>query len=190
MERSHPPDRRAQTTLDFAIAMGVFLLAVTFVFTFIPSLTAPFIDGNQEQSAVADRVASNLVEGSLADPNEPYVLDVTCTNGFFDGTNESATDHCGYANDTTDYRERIGVSDRPKVNVSLVRVNATTRETEPMCYDAGLGDVGTVEDADCDDADDVVYQVGGDPANAESVTVARRVVSIDEKDATLFVRVW
>ena len=182
MFRTANQNERAQTTLDFAIAMGVFLLAVAFVFTFIPSLTSPFIDGNQEQSAVADRVASNLVEGSLADPNDPYVLDVACTTGFFEGTNDSATDHCGYTQATTDFRERIGVSDRPRVNVSLVRVNATSRERTTLCDD-GNGNVGTGSCA-------VDYRVGGDPADAESVTVARRVVSIDGEDATLFVRVW
>ena len=44
-------DSRAQSPLDFAIAMGIFLVAVTFVFTFIPSLTAPFVEGNQDRSA-------------------------------------------------------------------------------------------------------------------------------------------
>ena len=182
MYRTDNQDGRAQTTLDFAIAMGVFLLAVAFVFTFIPSLTSPFIDGNQEQSAIADRVASNLVEGSLADPNDPYVLNTTCTTGFFEETNGPETDHCGYTDETTDFRERIGVSDRPSVNVSLVRINATSRETTTLCEQSD-GDVGTESCA-------VVYQIGGDPADAESVTVARRVVSIGGEDATLFVRVW
>jgi len=179
--------RRGQTTLDFAIAMGVFLLAVAFVFTFIPSLTAPFVDGNQEQTAVADRVASTLVEGSLAAPDEPYVLNVTCTTGFFNETNASATDDCGYTNDTPDHRRRLGVSDRPSVNVSLVRVNASSRERTPLCSDDSEdGAVVNESSADCD----VVYQVGGNPGDGQSITVARRVVSINEKDATLFVRVW
>lgn len=182
MYRTDHQDGRAQTTLDFAIAMGVFLLAVAFVFTFIPSLTSPFIDGNQEQSAIADRMASNLVEGSLADPNDPYVLDVACTTGFFEETNDAGTDHCGYTQETTDFRERIGVSDRPNVNVSLVRIDASTRETTTLCERTD-GDVGS-------ESCDVVYQIGGDPADADSITVARRVVSIDGTDATLFVRVW
>jgi hypothetical protein len=190
MDRTPPPDGRAQTTLDFAIAMGVFLLAVAFVFTFIPSLTAPFIDGNQEQSAIADRVASHLVEGSLADPDEPYVLDVTCTTGFFNATNGTATDHCGYTNDTTDFQDRIGVTPRTHVNVTLVRVNATSREVTPLCYDNDNDHLVNTSHADCDPASDVRYRVGGSYANAESVTVARRVVSIDGRDATLLVRVW
>jgi hypothetical protein len=178
MHSQSPPDGRAQTTLDFAIAMGVFLLAVAFVFTFIPSLTAPFVDGNQEQSAIADRVATNLVEGQLADPDEPYVLNVTCTTAFFEN---SSQDGCGYRSDPG-IRQRIGVSDRPKVNVTLVTIDADTRDRTLLCDDGADG----IQVGGCSDP----YQVGGDHSNAESITVARRVVTIDGTDATLFVRVW
>ena len=178
-------DRRAQTTLDFAIAMGVFLLAVAFVFTFIPSLTAPFVDGNQEQSAVADRIASHLVEGSLAHPDEPYILNVTCTTGMFDSQSGAAVAGCGYNTSTTDYRERIGVSDRPAVNLTLVRINSSNRDEALLCDD-GSGNVVNATDANCS----VPYAIGGNYSGAESVTVARRVVSIDGRDATLLVRVW
>ena len=181
MSGTRRTDRRGQTTLDFAIAMGVFLLTIAFVFTFIPSLTAPFVDGNQEQTAIADRVASQLVEGALADPNDPYVLDVACTTAFFE---EAQQDGCGYPATETDFRKRIGVSDRPAVNVTLVDVELDPREETVLCDD-GTG----VEPRDATDCN-VVYQVGGNPAGAESVTVARRVVSIDGTDATLFVRVW
>lgn len=187
MTDSQRTNRRGQTTLDFAIAMGVFLLTVAFVFTFIPSLTAPFVDGNQDRTAIADRVATNLVEGALADPDEPYVLDVTCTSGFFNETNISAIDHCGYTNDTADFRKRIGVSDRSNVNVTLVRINRSSRERRLQCGD-GSGTVVNATDPGCNP--DLVYELGENPTGGESVTVARRVVSIDEKDATLFVRVW
>lgn len=183
-------DRRAQTTLDFAIAMGVFLLAVAFVFTFIPSLTAPFVDGNQEQSAVADRVASNLVEGSLADPDRPYVLNVTCTTGFFEPDDSATVDGCGYNTSTDKFRKRIGVSDRSRVNITIVRIDAATRDRTTLCYDEDNDDLVNTSDSECDTGSDVVYRIGGSHANAESVTVARRIVSIDGKDATLLVRVW
>ena len=63
-------DTRAQTPLDFAIAMGIFLVAVTFVFTFIPSMTTPFVEGNQDRSVTADRVAGHLTEDALGSPDE------------------------------------------------------------------------------------------------------------------------
>lgn len=181
---------RAQTPLDFAIAMGIFLLAVTFVFTFIPSLTAPFVDGNQEGTAVADRVASHLVEGSLADPDDPYLLNVTCTTGFFEEDDSATIEDCGYETTPADFRNRIGVSDRPNVNITLVRVDASTREETVLCDD-GNGNVVEANNSDCDTGSGaVVYRIGGDPSSAVSVTVARRVVGIDGMDATLFVRVW
>ncbi|WP_415087843.1 hypothetical protein [Natronomonas sp.] len=166
--------------------MGVFLLTIAFVFTFIPSLTAPFIDGNQEQTAVADRVASHLVEGSLADPNDPYVLNVTCTTAFF--ADNTAPAGCSY--DVDGFQNRIGVSNRADVNVTLARVDAATRDKTLLC-DTGDGTVVKADSADCDPSNDgVVYQIGDEPSDRESVTVARRVVTIDGQDATLLVKVW
>jgi hypothetical protein len=81
-----PPTRspsRAQTTLDFAVGMSIFLIAVAFVFSFTPSLLEPFEGGGTEDSVTANRVASQLVEGTLADPDTPYVLDKACTTAFF-----------------------------------------------------------------------------------------------------------
>jgi len=79
---------RGQTVIDFAIAMGVFLVAVAFVFTFIPSLTTPFVEGNQDTSVTADRVASHLAEGALGDPADPFVVDEGCAEVFFDASTD------------------------------------------------------------------------------------------------------
>ncbi len=183
---------RAQTTLDFAIAMGVFLLTVAFVFTFIPSLTAPFIDGHQEQTAIADRVSSHLVEGSLADPNEPYALDETCTRGFFEPHNDPAIDHCGYTNSTDNYRARIGVSDRPHLNISIVAIDGATRDRTPLCQNVSTDSVVPRDSDDCNPVanNDVVFQTGPPGTAVDSMTVARRIASIGDYDATVFVRVW
>ncbi len=75
--------RRAQTTLDFAVGMSIFLLTIAFVISFTPNLIQPFSDSGTENTIVANRAASQLVEGSLVDPNEPYVLDKGCTMAFF-----------------------------------------------------------------------------------------------------------
>lgn len=74
---------RAQTTLDFAVGMSIFLLTVAFVFTFAPNIAEPFSDSGTENTVVADRVASQLVAGTLASPDRPYVLDKACTMAFF-----------------------------------------------------------------------------------------------------------
>ena len=74
---------RAQTTLDFAVGMSVFLLTVAFVFTFAPNIAEPFSDSGTENTVTANRAASQLVEGTLASPDRPYVLDKACTMAFF-----------------------------------------------------------------------------------------------------------
>lgn len=82
-------DRRAQTTLDFALGVTVFLLTVAFVFSFTPGMLEPFTASTQQETAAADRLADQLAQEMLvADPGEPYRLDRECTVIFF----ESRTD--------------------------------------------------------------------------------------------------
>ena len=175
----------AQTTLDFAIAMGVFLLAVAFVFTFIPSLTAPFLDGGQDHSAVSDRTASHLAEGGLGDPNQPYVVNESCATDFF-----ADDPYCGFDGETLN--ERLGLSDRHQVNVTMYRVENGASHRVCLSED---GDVTHEAAGNCDD--DHRYAVGSDVSDGASTTVTRRVVSFEECefneegcDVTLFVEVW
>lgn len=66
---------RGQTTQDFAVGIGIFILAVAFVFAFLPTLLAPFdstVSG--AQTAQADRVADRLVE-NLSVEGEPNTID-------------------------------------------------------------------------------------------------------------------
>lgn len=64
---------RGQTTQDFAIGIGVFILAVAFVFSFLPSIVTPYdssVGGAETAQAdrIADRVMQNLSTGES--PNE------------------------------------------------------------------------------------------------------------------------
>lgn len=63
---------RGQTTQDFAIGIGVFLLSIAFVFSYIPSLTTPFDSpAGGAETAQADRIADRLVHDlSAGDQNE------------------------------------------------------------------------------------------------------------------------
>ena len=191
-------DSRAQSPLDFAIAMGIFLVAVTFVFTFIPSLTAPFVEGNQDRSAAADRVASHLAEGGLGDPADPFVVDETCATVFFDGSTDDGDvpSGCGYSGDDTD--ERVGVDgDRLRVNVTVEQVNATASGDDrfrTVCHNSS---VGVIHEENVSFDCDVRYTVGGEPSDRSSIVVARRVVTIpgcsfgvESCDAIMKVRVW
>lgn len=190
-------DGRGQTTLDFAIAMGLFLLAVAFTFTFIPSMTAPFVDERQDGSVTADRVASHLSEGALGEPNRPFVVYESCATPLF-AENTSVQPNCGY--NGSEYKERLGVGDRISVNVSMVHVDTEAIGADrfrTVCYDADA-DAVTHEDESSYSCD-TRYVVGDDPASRNSVTVARRIVTLpdcefgDETetcDATLVVEVW
>ena len=198
---------RAQTPLDFAIAMGIFLLAVTFVFTFIPSLTAPFVEGNQDKTVTADRVASHLAEGGLGDPAEPFVVNDSCAEVFFNKSN-TIPSYCGYSdNGNGDYNlsERVGVdTDRLQVNVTIEQVNTTaTRDDRfdrfrTVCTRADGGAIihEEVSGTSCGGAE---FMVGDEPTDDDSVVVARRIVTIpdcqfgsdvESCDVTLKVRVW
>ena len=182
---------RAQTPLDFAIAMGIFLLAVTFVFTFIPSLTAPFVEGNQDKTVTADRVASHLAEGGLGDPAKPFVVNDSCAESFFDGT--PAPSHCGFSGD--DLGKRVGVdTDRLQVNVTVEQIDPdATGDDRFRTVCINNGDVSHAGKGSCD-----TEFVVGETADADdSVVVARRIVTIpgctfdtESCDATLRVEVW
>jgi hypothetical protein len=187
---------RAQTTLDFAIAMGIFLLAVAFVFTFIPSLTSPFVDSNQEHSVVADRTASHLAEGALGDPNRPLIVEEPCATAFFNESNVSPVCE-SFGNEST--RERLGLSGDVEFNISLVHVNASASGEDryrTACLNKSTGTV--IHEADDSRACNVSYEVGQTPRPSDSVTAARRVVTVENCDfqgaktcdATLLVEVF
>ncbi|SEH12245.1 hypothetical protein SAMN04487967_0720 [Natronorubrum sediminis] len=61
---------RGQTTQDFAIGIGVFILAIAFVFSFLPTILTPFdSSASGGQTAQADRIADHIVNDS-GDGNE------------------------------------------------------------------------------------------------------------------------
>ena len=57
---------RGQTTLDFAIGMGVFLFTVVFVVVQAPTLFDPFAGGTGTTLIVADRASTTLSADLLA----------------------------------------------------------------------------------------------------------------------------
>lgn len=174
--------RRGQTTLDFAIGMSVFLIAVVFVLTFAPNMLDPFTGLTQEKTVLTARVADQLAEGMLGSPAEPYVLNETCTLAFF---NESYNDAgCQFSN-TISVGQRLGVTTFD-LNVTLERDVTGGPTTEVVCWDESAGTL-----TECTGAGDAwPVKVGSAPTNARSIIVARRLVSFGGEDATLVVRVW
>ena len=56
---------RGQSTLDFLLGTVVFLLAVVFVVSVVPTMLDPFVTGTEPHPLVADRAAETLVEDEL-----------------------------------------------------------------------------------------------------------------------------
>ncbi|MFD1564744.1 hypothetical protein ACFR99_14475 [Haloarchaeobius amylolyticus] len=53
---------RGQTTQDFAVGIGIFLLAIAFVFSFLPTIMMPFDSSvSGAETAQADRIADRIV---------------------------------------------------------------------------------------------------------------------------------
>jgi len=82
---------RGQTTLDFAIGVSVFLLAVSFIVLFVPTMFDPFSLGDGAGPVVAERSTTHLADGLLvADPGTPGTLDAGCTIAFFTANSTAA----------------------------------------------------------------------------------------------------
>lgn len=160
---------RGQTLPDFAVGIAIFLVTITFVVVFVPQLIVPFED--QEQPAVAERIANDLSRDLLAERGTPSMLNESRTLAFFNDSLET---------------ERLGVDSTYSVNVTLRNASSDARQSAILC-DSGGGSI-----VDCDDAAaDTLLGAGPSvPQDDRSVGTARVGVFTSETDAVLEVRVW
>lgn len=158
---------------DFIVAMGIFLLTVSFVVAFVPQMVSPYAD--QETPVVAERVASDLAEDRLAE--SPSVLDERCTLAFFG--HADATE-CPF-DATNSLNEQVGVAPWYSVNVTLRRNVTGGPDLEILCgNDGSIGPCGSDR-----------FAVGPEvPRDSKSVATARRAVYVDGQRAILEVSVW
>jgi len=176
-------DDRAQTSIDFAIAMGVFLVALTTVVAFMPQMTGPFTTGQQDP-LMADRVAAQLVDDQLGDPTTPSVLNTTCTMYFFNGT---SGDPCVEFDATDDVTGKVGVDESVLVNVSLRQNVSGDSDPDIVC---GSPD-GTVSAPACGGTDEAFMATGSPPPDVSgSVTTAHRYAVFGDAGVYVVVRVW
>lgn len=163
-------DRRAQTNVDFAVGTTIFLLTVAFTFAFVPGMLQPF-DAASDSTLVADRVATQLGTDALGDPAEPYVLNETCTEGFFRqlrGVGPDAPDGCRFDAGADSLGAVVGTDRTTSLNVTVF--NQTTGAV------AKPG--GTL------------LTTGSTVPDVGSVAVARRAVSVNGTTYRLEVREW
>ena len=162
-----PDSPRAQTTLDFAIGAGVFLVAIAFVVAFVPGMFVPF--DADTGTITADRVADSAAKDLLGDPAAPGELNTACTVRFFEQMNEddpaAEWADCRFDEDASTPGAVFGVDDR--LNITIEELDGTVIERNEQLLAAG-----------------------GDPAAAESVSTVRRTVLFDGESKRLVVRVW
>lgn len=105
---------RGQTAQDFAVGIGLFLLAVAFVFGFVPQVVEPFETGvGASEAAQADR-AGALIVGNLSVEDRPNELNHTATDRYFDGL------------DADELRNRTGLPFSARVNVTVRELSDDT----------------------------------------------------------------
>lgn len=162
-------DNRGQSAPDFLVGMSVFLLTIGFVFAFVPGMFDPFETDTGPNMVSADRAAAYLAESALVeDVDAPGRLNESCTAEFFYADGD--TDGCAFDADASDLNDALGVSDTAAVNVTI--------ETQDgfRSVDGAHGSVDA--------------QAGRAPPPTGDVVVAKRVVTVDGDEGTLYVRVW
>lgn len=174
---------RAQTTLDFAIGVTLFLTVMLFVFAFVPGIIEPFELSGEQDTVVSERLASRLSQSTLAEPGTPFVLDTICAVGFFDDGAPSPPS-CDY--DGSDVHERLRLAEHRGVNVSL-EGTLSGSEGELVCWDDPGERLVESSDGACDQ---VLASGGVPPAESEATVTSRRVVSLNRENLTLKVVVW
>lgn len=173
---------RGQTTLDFAFGIGIFLLVLAFAFTFVPGILQPFAQSTDAETVGANRAADTLAEGMLGDPGKPYVLNTTCTVGFFDA---GVPTGCQYDGSTA--TDRLAIGSFQNVNVTLLG-SVSGSEYGLLCWNGTT--LVDAESPDCEASDQRLAT--GDPVPTASIQTitARRVVTVEGTTAVIRVVVW
>jgi len=156
---------RGQTTLDFGVGMGVFLLTLVFVVAYAPTVFDPVTGRTGSASMAADRAATTLSGDVLAvSTAEPGTLSLGCVTAFFGSSGD-----CSSSADLADLDAVLSLDGR-NANVTIHSL------ADPASTPASVDGVELTR------------------SNSGSVptddAVATRTVSIDGKPYRLTVRVW
>lgn len=161
---------RAQSPFDFQVGATVFLVAVIFVISFAPSTLDTFEDSGQSSTVTADRIVTNLSLDYLAEPSEPYRLDRGKTDQFFQ--NEEYEDISE------------GLGDADNINISITGTVGT--DSGILCWDDSARQI----EAKPNCPPNSKFAGGGNASQQNTVSTARRRISIGQTEGTLEVRVW
>lgn len=161
-----------QTLPDFAIAFGIFMLAVVISFSATSTLFQPY-QTTQERIGEADRVANHLTYTTFAEEDaNQYILDEDCTVSGMEalqGSNPTLHDKCRYdssINDNT-YREYLGLEEDREIHVTIVDAD---------------GNIETL--------DGTTLEFGADIPEVADTTNSYRMVQINDNIYRLKVTIW
>lgn len=122
---------RGQTLPDYAIAFGIFMLAILIAFSSSSELFDPY-QSEQERISESNRIGNQLVQTTLiSDQTQQYILDEECTVSAFQafkGNSTTIYDKCYYTDNIDDstYREYMGMKEQRSVNVALINSSGAT----------------------------------------------------------------
>jgi hypothetical protein len=157
---------RGQTTQDFAVGVGVFLLTVAFVLAYVPTaLPQPTADATASRNAQADRIADELVD-NLSVAGTGTRLNSTPTDCFFEFNDDSAT-----------LQENFSLPTSVRANVTLQDLDGTAVDHDPLNGSAS-----------CVNDDFDVY--AGSEYRNQSAGSASRLIVYNGTQYRLLVRVW
>ncbi|WIV67778.1 DUF7287 family protein [Natrialbaceae archaeon AArc-T1-2] len=152
---------RGQTTQDFAVGIGIFLLALAFAFSFIPTFMTPFetpVGGGETEQA--DRIAATIVDDlSVADSERPNHVAGDDLEEYEDKNSSELADDTVLGSElrtTEDNGDTVAID---RVNVTLTSldgeevVNSTDDNYHEDLPSSSASRIVTVEDEDGDIVD-------------------------------------
>lgn len=165
---------RGQTTLDFGIGAGLFVVALVFVVAFVPTIFDPFYTGSSANLVVADRAASTLASDVLATSTaDAGSLSTGCVVAFADSNQTLANERCANDPSVSDLDETLSLSGR-NVNVSIHAMNGTADEPAEIEWEG----------------ESVALTWNNSNSIPTDVAFATRTVRIDGQQYRMTVRVW
>lgn len=181
---------RAQTTLDFAIGVSIFIAVVLFTFTFVPTVLEPFSVVADDNPTVADRTADSLAHGQLGATDRPHLLEWHCTVAFFRG--QSSPSDCSYQGQTLEERLNLGIGQ--DMNVSITRNGDISQllcwSADPDSTPDGEPGLTDASSSDCRSGDTALALGDNRPSRQDTTIKSRRVVSLYGETVMLEVILW
>ena len=142
---------RAQTLQDYAIGIGIFIIAFMFVLSLFPGLLTPFqSEAGGSERAQAEKVSTTIL-ANLSEGSQQNELNETALSTLFDGSMSEAA-----------LLERYGLASTTNINITVETLNGT-RNVYTSTNDVGGSVVATstrlVTIPSCDPACRLVVRV-------------------------------